>query len=78
MKDLRYFIIQYKVKKLYRDFMKTIYKSKNIDARRELVDHVKSQFESNKNVESFEKIEYLVAVGRQQITYMQSMINMQS
>jgi len=77
-KDLRYFIVQYKVKKLYRDFVKEIYKCKNIEARKDLMEHVKSQFETNRNIESTEKIEYLIAVGRQQMTYLKSMIDMQS
>ncbi len=76
-KDLRYFITQYKVKKLYRDFMKTIYQLKNLEARNELVGYVKSQFILNKEEENMEKKEYLISVGRQQIDYVQSMIDMQ-
>ena len=77
MKDFRYFILQYNVRKLYRDLMKTVYKSNNIDSRNELIDHIKREFMANKNVEKPEKIEYLISVGRQQVTYIKSMIEMQ-
>jgi len=76
MKDFRYFILQYNVRKLYRDLMKTVYKSKNIEARNELIDHIKREFMANKGVEKSEKIEYLISVGRQQVTSIKSMIDM--
>ncbi len=76
MKDFRYFILQYNVRKLYRDLMKTVYKSKNVEARNELIDHIKREFVANKGVEKPEKIEYLISVGRQQHTSIKSMIDM--
>jgi len=76
-KDLKFFLAQYKVKKLYRDFMKTIYKSANPDARSELVQMVRTEFEMNKNCENLDKIDYYIAVGRQRITYLKSMLDMQ-
>ena len=77
-KDLRFFLNQFKVKKLYREYMKTIYQSKNIDARQELVNLVRSEFLANKNCENQQKIEVLLAAGRQKIPYIKSMIHMQS
>lgn len=77
-KDLKYFILQYSVKKLYRDFMKTIYQSKDSGTRRELVELVKNEFMNNKNVENSSKIEYLLAIGRQKVSYIKNLIDMQS
>jgi len=77
MKDFRFFILQYNVKKLYRDLMKTVYKSRNPDARDELIEHIKREFMANKGVEQPERIEYLLSAGRQQVNYIKSMIEMQ-
>ena len=77
-KDLKFFILQYKVKKLYRDFMKTVYQTKNEEVRREMVQLIKDEFLRNKDVKSADKVEYLVAVGRQRMGYVRSLIDMQT
>jgi hypothetical protein len=76
-KDLKFFIVQFKVKKLYRDYMKVIYKSKNPELRSEMVQLVRGEFLMNKDCENLDKIDYYLAVGRQKIGYLKSMIDMQ-
>ena len=77
-KDLKFFIVQFKVKKLYRDYMRLIYKSKAYDLRTELVQQVKSEFMLNKNCNNLEKIDYFVATGRHQISQLRTMLDMRS
>lgn len=76
MKDLRFFITQFKVKKLYREFVKIIYRSKDLDTRREFVDLVKNEFLAHKDVQDLSKIDYYLATGRQKLDYVENMINM--
>ena len=76
MKDLRFFIIQFKVRKLYREYMKIIYKSKNFETREELIQTIRNEFEINKMQTNTETIEYLLAIGRKKLPLIKSMLDM--
>lgn len=77
-KDLKFFIVQFKVKKLYRDYMRLIYKSKAYDLRKDLVEQVKYEFMRNQNCNNLDKIDYFIATGRQQMGQLKTMLDMRN
>ncbi len=75
-KDLKFFIVQYKVLKLYRDYMKLVYKKASPENRQELVSTIRYEFDMNKNCDRMDRIEYYVALGRQRMPQLHSMLDM--
>lgn len=77
VKDFRFFIAKVNVLKLYRDFMKELYKkSSDVSARDEMVQIVKEEFLAHKDVENLAKIDYLLAIGRKKFNQTRDMLDM--
>lgn len=78
MKDFRFFIMRVNVLKLYRDYMKILYKARDPYTRDEMVQMVKYEFLLYRDVENLGKVEFLIAEGRKKLAKTKSMIDMQA
>lgn len=75
LKGLRYFLLKSKANRLYRDYLKEIFRVKNLDTRKEYIEQVRAEFEQYKDVEDENKMDFLLAEGRQKLVFIKEMIN---
>lgn len=75
MKSLKFFIMQSKVRILYRDYIKLIFKIKDISLRQEYLSELNREFQSSKGISDEEKIDYLIASGRQRFPLFKQMFS---
>ena len=74
MKNLKDFMNEYKIRLLFRQFMKVSYKIKEIEARNDYIEEIKNEFHKNNKIEN---LEYLLATGKKQLKQFQTIIEMQ-
>ncbi len=76
IKSLKFFMLQFKARNLYRDFVKEIYKLQEHSVRMEYLSMVRNEFEQYRNIDDEERMDYLIADGRKQFKNVQHMIKM--
>ena len=76
LKSLKFFMLQFKARNLYRDFVKEIYKIQVESVRLEYITTLRNEFEQYRNIDDEERMDYLIADGRKQFKNIQSMIKM--
>lgn len=75
-KSLRYFLLQSKVRLLYRDYCKLISKINDPVLNEEYKKEIRSEFSKYANIEDEDQIDYLIADGRKRFPVMKQMIAM--
>ena len=75
MKSLKFFILQGQSRLLYREFIKKTSLIKQKELREEIVNQIRSQFKSKKNVEDEKKIKFLIMDGKSRLTELESYLN---
>jgi hypothetical protein len=74
-KGLKYFLLKSKALRLYREYLKEVYKIPRPDLRDEYITELRTEFSKTKNVENEKKWDYLLAEGRQKLPLIKEMIN---
>jgi hypothetical protein len=75
-KSLRYFLLQSKVRLLYRDYYKLISKLDDPSLIEEYKSELRGEFSKYENLEDEDKIDYLVADGRKRFPIIKEMFSM--
>lgn len=73
---LRHFLLSSKASRLYREYVKEIYRLPNTDLREEYINELRNEFQKTKELSKNEKQwEFLLADGRQKLPMIKEMIS---
>ena len=75
MKSLKFFILQTQSRLLYREFIKKTNLIKQKDLREEIVDQIRNEFKSKKDLESEEKIKFQILDGKSRLKELESFLD---
>ena len=74
-KGLKYFLLKSKALRLYREYLKEIYRVPNPELREEYLTELRNEFTNFQDLENEKVWDYLLAEGRQKLPLIKEMIN---
>ena len=74
-KGLKYFLLRSKASRLYREYLKEIYRVPNPELREEYLTELRNEFTNFQDLENEKVWDYLLAEGRQKLPLIKEMIN---
>lgn len=75
LKSLKFFLLKSKATRLYRDYVKEIFRVKNLDLRNEYIEELRRDFIKYRDLENEDQIDFLLAEGRQKLPMIKEMIS---